>query len=393
MKNVCTLLLLCCLAAAASGQTPFTITANNFPIYGIQTYRGPNTGPNLTPAANGNWDYSALSASGTVQSPYIVETDPFYTQAGVDVYIDDFKNLTPQLGYIVYNEFDFNSAGVFDKGIYIDPQAYGLGAFSGNNLDSIRFPFQGYIYPTSRKIMEFPATFGSNWSSQNRRWVNFDLTVTALGLNKVPGQHVFTTFRTDSIIGWGTMRVYTAAGPSIAYGVLIDKINQYAVDSFYLAGAPAPTALLTAFGMTQGQQTGINKRYAVFREGYSTPLAVFLYGSNNYTTPTAIYFDADNLTPTTSVGDLNELQYATLLFPNPSRSGQINVQFSGNLPAVTQYQVIDLQGRILQSGRADISQGFFQVQLEQQAPAGRYFLQLTDENNQPVVSESFIHQP
>ena len=393
MKNVCTLLLLCCLAAAASGQTPFTITANNFPLFGIQTFQGPNTGTNLTPGTNGNWDYSALSSTGTAQSPYFPETDPFYTQAGVDVYIDDFKNLTPQLGYILYNEFDFNSTGVFDKGIYIDPQAYSVGAFSGNSLDSIRFPFQGYIYPTSRKVMQFPATFGSNWSSQNRRWVNFDLTVTALGLNKVPGQHVFTTFRTDSIVGSGTMRVYTAAGPSIAYAVLIDKINQYAVDSFYLAGAPAPTALLTAFGMTQGQQTGINKRYTVYREGQSTALAIFLYGSNNYTTPTAIYFDTDNLTTTTSVGDPQELQYATLLFPNPSRSGQINVQFSGNIPAVTQYQVIDLQGRILQSGRADISQGFFQVQLEQQVPAGQYFLQLTDDKKQTLATESFIHQP
>lgn len=390
MKNVFTLLILCCLAATVFGQTPFTITADNFPIYGIQNFQGPNTGPNLTPAANGNWDFSALNATDMAQTVYFPETDPFYTAAGVDVYVSDFKNLTPNLGYLVFNEFDFNSSGVFDKGIYVDRQAYSLGAFSGNNLDSIVFPLQGYIYPTARKIMQFPATCQTSWSSQNRRWVDFNLTVTAFGLNGTPGRQVFTTFRTDSIVGWGKMSVYADNGPSIQYDVLIDKIDQYAVDSFYLAGAPAPAVLLTAFGISQGQQTGINKRYVVFREGHSTPLAVFQYGSNNYTNPEAIYFDTENLTTITSVDNPDEQAFAVLLFPNPSSSGQLNVQFNGHFPAIDNYRVLDLQGRVVQSGKVDISRGFLQLQLGKQIPNGQYLLQLADEKNQTQVNESFI---
>lgn len=390
MKNMSTLLMLCCLAAAAFGQTPFTITADNFPIFGIQNFQGPNTGTNLTPSANGNWNFSALNATDLAQTVYFPETDPFYTAAGVDVYVEDFKNLTPNLGYIVFNEFDFNSSGVFDKGIYVDRQAYSLSAFSGNPLDSIVFPFQGHIYPTARKIMQFPATYQTNWSSQNRRWVDFNLTVTAFGLNGTPGRQVFTTFRTDSIVGWGKMSVYTANGPSIQYDVLIDKINQYSVDSFYLAGAPAPAVLLSAFGVNQGQQTGINKRYAVFREGHSTALAIFQYGSNNYTTPTSIFFDTENLTTITSLDNPDEQAFAVLLFPNPSSSGQLNVQFSGHTPALNSYQVIDLQGRTVQSGKADISQGFLQLQLDPQIPNGQYLLQLAGDQKQTLVTESFI---
>jgi hypothetical protein len=390
MKNVTTLLVLCCFSAAAFGQTPFTITYNNFPFYSTQNYQGPNTGSNLTPTANGNWNYSTLHTTASTSSNYYVETDPFYTSAGVNVYIDDFKNLTSALGYIIYNEFDFNNSGVYDKGIYVDAQAYGLGALSGNNLDSIRFPLQGYIYPTARKVMQFPATFQTAWTSQNRRWVNFDLSVAAVGLNKTPGQHVFTTIRTDSIAGWGKMRVYSNGSPSIQYDVLINKSYQYAVDSFFLGGAPAPPALLTAFGLTQGQQTGINKRYTVFREGYSTPLAVFLYGSNNYTTPTGIYFDKDNLTPTTGVHGADKFDFATLLFPNPSSSGLVNVQLTGNVPELDMYQVIDLQGRIVQSGNVDTNEGLLQIQMGKQVPNGQYILQVLDNKKQTLVTESFV---
>jgi hypothetical protein len=174
------------------------------------------------------------------------------------------------------------------------------------------------------------------------------------------------------------------------YFVLIDKSYQYAVDSFYLGGAPAPTALLTAFGITQGQQTALNKRYTVFREGQSMPLAVFLYGANNYTTPTGIYFDKDNLTPTTDVHNPMKFDFATLLFPNPSSSGLVNVQFTGAAPSLEIYQVIDLQGRIIQSGKADTNEGLLQIQIGKDVPNGQYILQVLDTQKQIVVTESFV---
>lgn len=46
---------------------------------------------------------------------YMVQTDPFYTSSGIDVYIDEFKSLNANLGYILFYEYDFHLGGVEEK--------------------------------------------------------------------------------------------------------------------------------------------------------------------------------------------------------------------------------------------------------------------------------------
>ncbi len=392
MQKIITLLVLCLLSGTTFSQTPFTITADNFPVWGLQVLDGPSnlTAPKIIPAANGNWDYSSYHSGGTGVNNYIVETDPFYTNAGTDVYISSVKTLVGNLGYQVFYEYDFNNTGVYENGIYVDPHGFDLNAYTGNILDSITFPLQGSIFAVGRQVIAFPATYQTAWHSESHRTVDFNLTVNALGLNKVPFKHVFTVFRSDSIVGWGKLRVYANGIPSIPYDVLIDRSTQYAVDSFYTGGAPAPANLLSAFGMTQGQQTGRIYRHTVYREGNSTPFAMFSYNAANFNTLTSVFFDTQNLS-TSAVNSLAHENYSTLLFPNPSPTGFINLQITGEMPDVDRYSVTDQQGRLVQTGAANMAGDIFQLQLNSDIPAGQYILQLIDRRGRTVITEQLTH--
>lgn len=391
MKKSATLLLFSCFALLTFGQAPFTITADNFPVYGTQNYNGPNNynNVNLTPAVNGSWNLSVYHGDDIAQNDYQVETLDFYTQAGIDVYITDFKNLTPNLGYLIDSEFDFNPSGVFEKGFYVTPQAYSLSALTGNNADSLTFPLQGAILASGRQVMKFPATYTTAWNSQSRRVVDFNLTVTAAGLNKTPCKHVYTTFRSDSILGWGNMRVYANGAPSIPYNVLINRSIQYSVDSFFVGGAPAPLSLLNAFGIVQGQQTGKAYRHSAYREGHSTALAIVLYPNTNFGTPSAIYVDTDNLTTTATSNPANQ-DFTTLVYPNPCPEGVLNLQISGNAPNLRSFEIIDLQGRVLQSGSTDLQGNSLQLTLDGSIANGAYFLHLVDDKKQTAIMEQFM---
>jgi hypothetical protein len=218
---------------------------------------------------------------------------------------------------------------------------------------------------------------------------NFNLTVTAAGLNKTPCKHIYTVFRNDTIVGWGKARVYTPSGPSVYYDVLIDKINQYTVDSFLVNGAPAPPALLTAFGMTQGQQTAYNNRYSLYRSGNSAAMVIYNYGTNLYTVPTAGFADTDNLT-VTAVTEPGDGSYTTVLFPNPGIGNVINIRITGVIPAIRAYQIVDMAGSVVQAGRAELQNGDWQILLSPAIPNGHYVISATSPDNQTVITEQFM---
>ena len=390
MKKISTLLVACLFAITSWGQVPFTITADNYPIFGTQNFDGANMANSnpLIPSSNGNWDMSAYHSGTTASIDYPIEMLQFFVSAGVDVYRTSVKGLTPALGYLIDSEFDFNDTGVFDKGLYVGAQSYSLAPFTGNTLDSLTFPLQGYLYPVGRQLMAFPATYQSKWQTESRREVDFNLTVMAAGLNKTPSKHVFTYFRTDTIIGWGKLRVYSNGAASVPYDVLIDRTIQSVVDSFFVGGAPAPPALLAAFGITQGQRLDDLYRYNAFREGNSTPLVIINYTDNNFSTPLDLYVDTDNLT-TTSVGGPSQLDFATMVFPNPSNSGALNLQFAGNAPEHNFYEILNLEGRIVQSGLANLDAGLLQIQLNSQIPNGNYLLRMSGDKKQTAITEQF----
>jgi hypothetical protein len=306
------------------------------------------------------------------------------------VYRTLFKNFNADYGYEIYQEFDFNENGVYDIGVDILAQNNTLQPFTGNISDSIFIPAQSKIVSVPKRVVEFPFTANSAWSSDSRRVTDMVFHVPAFGLNYTPAQHVYHWVRQDSIVGWGKMRVYTAAGPSIDYDVLMDKISEYTLDSFYLNGAPAPSALLTAFGVVQGQKTEHNNRYNFYRKGSFGYLASFYYETDNtFTNLFSAYIGTDGLETAPLSAVVERVSYAMVLYPNPSAGSELNIKLVGGQFKLENYEVFDAMGRLVRQGQLEARGSDFQVSMGEPLPNGNYVIQLKNKELRSVATQQF----
>jgi hypothetical protein len=391
-KKLLALLLGIATACSAFGQTPITITAGDMPVptgpYNLDIITGLVS--NVTPETNGVWDYGTVFGNTPDLATFYPETIPFFTDAGVDAYRILFKNFNTNFGYEIYQEFDFNQDGIDDIAVDVVEQNNTLQPFTGNFSDSIFIPAQSKIVSVPRRIVEFPFTANSAWSSSSRRVTDMVLNVPAFGLNYAPVQHAYTWVRHDSIVGWGKMRVYTPNGPSIDYDVLMDRISEHTVDSFYLNGAPAPLALLTAFGVSQGQKTEETYRYNFYRKGSFGYLASFFYDTDaTFTNVSAAFIGKDGLETAPPSGVIENVSYATLLYPNPLAGSELNIKMMGGPFEPVSYEVFDALGSLVKEGRLDAKGGEFQVYFGEPLPNGNYYIQLKSKDSQMVATQAF----
>ncbi len=389
MKKQFTFLSAMALSFSAFCQTAITINASDMPVPTAPYNVASITAVNASLGNNQAWDYSAYPSSNPTQNEYIAEGDPFFTSAGVDVYLNSTKALSSSKYYEVAHEFDFNANAVKQNGFYVYPQSYSLGTTTGNNNDSLIFPQQGYILANSRTVFPFPFTANSAWRSTTRYSVDFALTVASYGLNNTPAKHVFYLVQEDSIVGWGTLRVYTPSGASIPYEVLMGRRGSYSVDSFYVGGAPAPAPLLTAFTVTQGQITGANYGYNFYRKGSFNYLMRLYYGTDNtFTSLQQAFIHTDDITA--AVGTENPNSYSTFLYPNPTNGSLLNVQVLGKNVQLTHYVVLDMMGRTVQTGTPQTNgSGSVSILLAENLANGKYVIKVQDSENQEVVTEKF----
>jgi Secretion system C-terminal sorting domain len=192
--------------------------------------------------------------------------------------------------------------------------------------------------------MPFPMTSASkqNYAS-GRNVVNFTLNVPAFALNYVPCQMVYREYRKDSVVGYGTMRVYTPNGASAPYDVLMNKVTTYSVDSFYVGGAPAPPAIQNAFGIAQGQKTGVRNFYNFMRKGNYNYIARAYYATDTTFTTLDIGFTcADNVAPT-SITENTTNQFSTFAYPNPSTQADVHLKLLGSTFAKFKHYTITNQ--------------------------------------------------
>lgn len=375
------------LAFHLQAQTPITLQASDVPIptapFNILSL--PTTGlPATSIGSNQSWNYSSFVGNNPSQNVYEAETDPFFTAAGIDVFLDGTKSFNTSFIYNIANEWDFNNNGVDDKGYYVYAQDYSLSSITGNNADSLFIPEQKYILNTPRKILAYPCTFQSAWSSDSRRVTQFKLNVAGYGLNQAPAEHAYHMIRKDSIVSWGKLKLYTTSGPSAEVDVLVDKVASYAIDSFYLNGSPAPAALLTAFGVAQGQQTNTLYYYNFMRKNAINYLMRIAYGTDaSYSTITGAYVNTDNLAPT-SIQENEKTLYSSSLFPNPATTPQLHILLSGQAPEFNSYSIYNFAGQCVQQGNIIPSP---QLDFTLDASLSNGLYTITINNKQQVVTQ------
>lgn len=346
---------------------------------------GPYVGTSMT------WNYETHSGP-TTTIDYSVETDTFFTNYGIEVSVPSFKSLNTDFGYLLDSKLDFNTTNVKESALFIPQQPYDISGLTGVSGDSLNFPEQKVKLTIPRTMMTFPCTMGTTWASSGRRVTNFLLTYSAASMSNIPGQHAYYMNRKDTVVGWGTLRVYTTTGASIYYDVLMDKVIQYATDSFYLGGMPAPTALLTTFGVTQGQRSDSMYRYNFYRKGTYTYLMTIGFGADySMTTVNDATVAVDGIIAS-GIADFHKPAYASILYPNPSNGSQINISLIGKSFPASTYVVTDVAGRTVQQGAINTQSALAPIQFKQSLGAGTYMINVYSANNEKLVAEQFSVQ-
>jgi hypothetical protein len=312
----------------ASGQ--ITLDQNNVPHSDNHSdIRALNTTGVTIPAHGTNvlYDYSSLANTAIDTIPYIDATRTGFTAFTRFNY--GYSTLNAFQLYSEYYTHKFND-GIARVGSYKLPESFSIGTITGGTNDELTFTGNNSVFVNPGYEVKFPSTYGTTWSSTYRFETDFELTVAAFSLASAPGQQRQNVTQTDSVVGWGQLRLPTLGGVSILYDVLLMKQSLNYIDSVFLGGSPAPAQLLAGFGLTQGQTGKVNK-YVFYAAGFERPLLI-IEMSDNWQTVERSYHTANGLA-TIGIEELGELNGLNV-YPNPAvQGGTVLFANAKNAPA------------------------------------------------------------
>ncbi len=325
------------------------------------------------------YDYSTFITTETDEIPYMPADRAGYTQ------FTRFNYGFTLLGQIpLYAEYytHKDATGVYRGGSYKLPQSESVGAISGNNQDTLSFPGSDSFFENPNYLIKFPATFGSSWSSEFIFDIDFNLTVAAFGLNNVPGKRVQYCTQMDSVVGSGTLKLPGGSLGSFEYPVILVKKTIMYIDSTFLGGAPAPAAILSAFGLTQGSTSSVQE-YTFYAADFERPLMIFTMASD-WQTVTECYYAPKGLEylSTNSIDATN-----AQIYPNPINSGDVlNVAINSAI-VPTQIRILSLNGQeILNENISEMNNQSFSIRIPNAASGGIYICQVIDENGAIILN-------
>jgi len=380
MKATLPLLTLLATGLTAAAQTPITLTQSNFPALPttVEVYKTASTNSVTPPGpgANLNWDYRGLVATGqTTQAYNAPGATPDF--AGTTRTYDYSQSLGPFTVRGTSSQA-LTASGLNYLGYTIPTQRFGLASVTGFTTDSLVVPKQ--LVPVGVPLVKFPTTVGTITKYFSRTGTTGLLTVALVGLNKTPLRLVQRITNTDSVAAYGTLRVPTATGPSAATPVLLVRTRNIEVDSFYLAGQPAPDILLAALGVQQG---AVSRSYydSFYRAGSSQVMAGFSYTSATYQTLQKVVYSGE----ATLLGVRASLAAAVgglSAYPNPLAQGPLVVAAGNGSHAAVTLLVRDVLGRQLAAGAGTLGQP---TTLLAGLPQGNYLLEISTADGQRAV--------
>jgi len=374
-KQLLSLFIAIALSISIQAQITFTQSNTSFNP-GLINAVGADTAGFTMPiiGVNQQWDYSTLTPNYLSSWGYTLPMNPNFPNA---TYLDTNGAVALISGKYYYLNTYYNTGtnGVNALGYIINDQRYGIGNLTGNSNDSCNFPGQVCTYTTNSYLMPFPTTMNTAWHTNTRGVVNFNLSVTGQVPANTPCQKVTNSVRLDTVIGWGKMRVPTVSGHSLAYDVLMIKRVVVQTDSFYMNGTIPNPALLTFFGLTQGQATTSN-RYMFWRENARYTLLMLNFGSNNFTKPSSIFYDGAAQYDT-GIDEINQSSDIGIS-PNPN-NGNFKINTSSFLNESFELNIYNIFGQIIYSKQVNSSDYSGQISVEN-LKSGTYLVSIVSEN-------------
>lgn len=219
---------------------------------------------------NQSWDFSMINPSKILVQNNKPASSPDFLQA--------YRYSTSELSIQQFDaRTDFywalDASGYYPYGREVYDTAYSLQSLTGNPADTFFIPADIEIYDGFTRLIEFPANYGDSNVSRSVETTNFMLSIQNFGLNKTPGQVRRILEEQRKVAGWGTLVIPDENGnPSGPIPVLMIKAYFKSVDSIYVGGAPAPPALLSAFGTSQGV-TVYDTAYVFYTENFASWVA------------------------------------------------------------------------------------------------------------------------
>lgn len=368
-----------------------TITADNFPrvhTFIDTVYSPPNPSVFSLPSEGANqvWDYSGIPLTSSFTIPFSdASADPYVSGAfsirSVALAFQGF----PIESY-EYDRLDNNGWSLIARRTY--EAKYSIANVTGGAQDSIIFPEFVDIYGGESDQLSFPLTYQSSWSGTRIETFPLQLSVAAYQLNKAPGTRVRYLTDTREVVGYGKLTMPDDNGnPSNELDVLLIKSTVEVLDSFFLGNDPAPSQLLDAFQLTQGDAS-TNVAYLFYMPNYGKPVMRFgVSASGTETTGIGFRTSATRVT-TTSVNEL-QLTESTKFFPNPVNAGNtITINFD-NAKEDVSLSLTDLSGRLIHSKRANFSAGSRHFEIPQTA-SGIYLLNVKSPNGELISSAQIL---
>ncbi|MFM2267758.1 MAG: hypothetical protein RL757_1199, partial [Bacteroidota bacterium] len=347
--------IFCFLLSSSSLMAQITINRANFAISGSRdsaaVKRLTQAGATLpTIGNNQTWDYSAQKDSFPNVSRYYYE--PVASFGAVPPL---FSDATYAFNYLTTFQFfaypsrayeKLDATGYAQLGYITQGGKFSLTQISGGATDSIYFSAGAQRYANPWISYKFPMTANSVWKSNYKDTSNFQLSIAAFGLNRTPGFRVAKYNYTDSIVGWGTLKLRNPSGGApLNFAVLLQQSSGTQVDSFYLGGAPAPATLLAAFGLTQGQISVGAGSYQFLGVGFN---AAFLsvFPSNTGGVGSLVRAVIPSVGLTLDNKEIKDNTIVATLYPNPTTSG-INLEFQKSNAADWNVMIYNEAGQII----------------------------------------------
>ncbi len=367
-----------------------TVVVGKIDSCGVPSAAGLAALPSIAAATNASWDFTGVSLNPAPYTyKYIAKTAGFPSATlGIDSVTYALSASSPY-SYKAWPNVLQSSTGVAILGEEIlTRQAKGLGAATGNNLDSIIFPAQVMTFSAPLRTLKFLATYGTVWLDSAVRTLNINLTVALASLNNAPGQQRQKRIYLDSVVGWGRMKVPVFGKAGSAYiPVLQMHHTDTQIDSFFLNGSAASATVLGAFGASQGQINTVARTY-FYRAGAFRPLIEAVHSSPSFSSGISKMFIHAVDVPEASAAVPYVAAGAFRAYPDPARAGSIlHIDMQDASGTGWSYTLINVAGQALAAGllpqlgakrNADIS-------LPQTLSAGVYYLTLKSASGEMYV--------
>lgn len=213
------------------------------------------TTPLSVPAGGDNvvYDYSNVAVKTQFSSSFLapVANTSFSTATYMQTTIDTFgRGSTAAVGVAANYYFEITPAGWAALGKTIPQVVLSYPSIGG----TLTYPAQTYALSSKLYNFKLPLNYRDTFGVTNvTAKYSFVANAPAFAVNNVPGEEVATNSSGYNVIGRGTLKL---KGYADAIPVLLVKYSGTTKVNYFLGGAPAPAALLSVAGITDGAVTG-----------------------------------------------------------------------------------------------------------------------------------------